>query len=251
MLWLDRHDFFVPDQTLWGVPTNTGKWWRQERLEMRYRQAAWWLFVFGMIAATSWLAAFQFSPRPSISSGMLLFKDDFSNPLSGWDTWRSDDSSVNYRSGGLRVAVDQAQTDVWSRPKINYQDVRIEVDAVKVSGPEQNDFGLICRYQDDENYYALVVGSDGSAGIMKVKGGEVVLLNAAGAAAARAIHPGSELNHLRADCIGPRLILSANGRKLVEARDHDFSSGGVGVMAGTFETPGVELLFDDFLVYNP
>lgn len=217
---------------------------------MRFKFSGWWLAAAGLL-----FIVFLFS-RPletglGIRSGSLLMRDDFSNPESGWDTWWNEESQASYQDGGLRLAVMQPQLDIWSRPDASYGDVRMEVDAVKLNGPVQNDFGLICRYQDGDNYYALLAGSDGSAGIMKVKDGEAYFINTADEQAKEVIYADDGLNHLRGDCIGSRLILSVNGHKLVEARDRDFAQGGVGLMAGAFETGGVELLFDNFLVYNP
>lgn len=218
---------------------------------MRFRMVFLWLMAFGLLALAGGLLVSQLQPRSGLPTGMLMLKDDFSNPYSGWTVWNTTESQVVYRDGGLWMAVHRPQLDIWSQPQISYGDVRMEVDAVKLNGPDENNFGLVCRLVDDDNYYALLVGSDGSAAIFKVKDGEMLLLNTAGDKSGNVIHPGDGRNHLRADCVGPRLILSVNGRKLVEARDHDFRNGGVGLMAGTFDEAELQLLFDDFLVYNP
>jgi hypothetical protein len=47
------------------------------------------------------------------------------------------------------------------------------------------------------------------------------------------------------------LILWVNGQKLSVVRDGDFLHGDVGVIAGTNENAGVDILFDNFVVYNP
>jgi hypothetical protein len=217
---------------------------------MRFKLSTWWLVVPCLILI-GLLCSRPLDAGPEIRSGSLLLMDDFSNPQSGWDTWWNEESQSSYQDGGLRLAVMRPQLDIWSRPDASYGDVRMEVDAVKLNGPAQNDFGLICRYQDGDNFYALLAGSDGSAGIMKVKDGEAYFINTADEQTREVIYAGERLNHLRGDCIGSRLILSVNGHKLVEARDRDFKQGGVGLMAGSFENGGVELLFDNFLVYNP
>lgn len=217
---------------------------------MKHRIAARWLVWAGAVAAVG-LLVLRMGGRTALPAGELLYQEDFHHPDSGWTTWQSTDSEVAYQAGGLHLTVNQPQTDIWSRPVNRYEDVRMEVDAVKISGPARNDYGLICRYQDAENYYALLAGSDGWAAILKVSGGETHLLNTAGENASEVIYPGNQVNHLRADCLGPRLIFSVNGRKVVEARDHDFKEGGVGVIAGTFAEPGVVVRFDHFLVYNP
>jgi ABC-type sugar transport system ATPase subunit len=57
-------------------------------------------------------------------------------------------------------------------------------------------------------------------------------------------------NHLRLDCMGTRLTGSVNGQIITSAEDADFSSGKVGLVAGTFDNPGVAAAFDDFAIYN-
>ena len=91
------------------------------------------------------------TPRPN-----SIFVDDFSNPASGWETWSDANGSfVAYQNGGLRILVKDKQFDYWSRPGKRFVDARIEVDAIKVAGPNDNDFGLICRSQDRNNFYAF------------------------------------------------------------------------------------------------
>jgi len=38
---------------------------------------------------------------------------------------------------------------------------------------------------------------------------------------------------------------------LAEAQDTDFASGDAGLLAGTFDTAGTDILFDDFVVSAP
>lgn len=43
--------------------------------------------------------------------------------------------------------------DAWANQSRSFPgDVRIEVDAAKIGGPDDNDFGVICRYQDIDNF---------------------------------------------------------------------------------------------------
>jgi hypothetical protein len=66
-----------------------------------------------------------------------------------------------------------------------------------------------------------------------------------------AILQGNATNRLRADCLDSTLALYANGVRLAEVNDADFSSGSVGLIAGTFETPGTEIMFDNLSVLKP
>ena len=65
------------------------------------------------------------------------------------------------------------------------------------------------------------------------------------------IKTGVAINHLRADCNGDTLSLFANGFPLAQVHDPTLSHGDVGVLAGTFSHPGVDVIFDNFIVMAP
>ena len=67
----------------------------------------------------------------------------------------------------------------------------------------------------------------------------------------QAIRQGENQNHLRADCANQSLALWVNDQKSLEARDPDFSSGGIGLTAGSYVSGGVDLYFDNFIVFTP
>jgi len=217
--------------------------------------AAFTLIVVLLLAALalSYKYGFELFPKAkTFQHGEVLFADNFSDPKTGWDTWGDEHGSkVVYQNSGLRILVNLEQFDYWSRPGLNYQDVQIEVDAAKVGGPNDNDFGVICRYQNQDNFYALLVSSDGYYGVLKVKDGVYSMVGSETMRYSEAIHKGDANNHLRADCVSNGLILWANGEKLVVVRDGDFVEGDVGVIAGTNEAIGVDIFFDNFVVYNP
>jgi hypothetical protein len=186
------------------------------------------------------------------SNGKILFSDDFSNPNSGWDIWSEPASLAVYQDGMLRIRVDQPQFDYWSRPGKYYDNVILSVDALKVDGPDDNDFGLLCRYKDRNHFYAFLISSDGYAGIAKVKEGQHQVLGTGALQFHEAVKRGTgAVNQLRAGCVGSTLAFAVNGQEILRVEDADFLAGEVGVIAGTFETPGVEIYFDNFVVEKP
>ena len=189
----------------------------------------------------------QNTPQP----GAVLFQDDFSNANSGWATWDDGVSMVAYQDGGLRIFVGEAQFDYWSTPGEKFLDTRVEVEAAKLSGSDDNDFGILCRYKDPDNFYALLISSDGYAGILKVKEGEYKLISGESMDYFEVIQKGTALNRLEGQCVGSKLILSANGEQLLEVDDFDFMYGETGVIAGSYDESGVDIFFDNFIVYNP
>jgi hypothetical protein len=181
----------------------------------------------------------------------VLFQDDFSDPRSGWDQVEQSDGITDYADGVYRIFVNKINTDIWSNPNLDFGDVRVEVDATKVGGSDNNDFGVICRYQDPENYYFFIASSDGYYGIGRFIGGKQELIGADSMLPSEVIKQGDSTNHLRADCIGSKLSLYVNNKFLTQVEDTAIASGDVGLMAGSLDSPGVDIHFDNFKVLKP
>jgi len=181
----------------------------------------------------------------------VLFQDDFSDPLSGWDQVDVNDGVTDYVDGVYRIFVNTTNTDVWANPGLSFNDSYVEVMATKVAGDNNNDFGLICRYQDENNFYFFIISSDGYYGIGKVVNGEQLLIGNDSMPPSEVIRQGDESNHLRAGCVGSQLSLAVNGQMLAEYEDTDFVSGDIGLLAGSFENPGTDIHFDNLVVTKP
>jgi hypothetical protein len=181
----------------------------------------------------------------------VLFQDDFSDPTSGWDRVSSESGETDYVDGAYRIYVNETNTDVWANPGLTFTDVRIEVDATKAGGPDDNDFGVTCRVQDASHFYFFIISSDGYYAIGKTSDEAQDLIGMDAMLPNEAINQGQTDNHIRADCIGDTLTLYVNGQKLDEVHDSEFKSGDVGLMAGSFGTPGTDVHFDNFTVLNP
>lgn len=188
---------------------------------------------------------------PSIISanpGDVLYQENFSNNASGWDRVLNEGGIMDYDSGGFRILVRQPKMNFWSTPGGDYGDVRVEADVTRLDGPEENRAGLMCRYQNG-NYYFFIISNDGFYAIGKFSGGIAVLLGAASMQSTDLIE--ADVNHLRADCVGNTLSFYVNFNPVAQVQDVDFGTGGVGVLAGAFNEPGVDVLFQNFVVMQP
>jgi hypothetical protein len=188
---------------------------------------------------------------PAPASGTLLFSDDFSAAPGSWGTWSDAGAMITYEGGGLRILVNETDFDYWSVAGQNFSDVQIEVDITRLGGPTDNDFGVVCRYRDEKNFYMFLVSSDGYYGIGKIKDDQHSLIGTDQLQYSAQILPDQTMHHVRADCVGQTLRLFVDGNLLLEAQDSDFSAGDVGVLAGSYATPGVDILFDNFTVKQP
>ena len=181
----------------------------------------------------------------------LLFKDDFSDTSSGWDQVTTDTGVTDYTDGVYRIYVNETGTDVWANPGLDFTDVSVQVEASMVGGPADNDFGVVCRSMDVSKFYFFVISSDGYYGIGKVSDAGQELIGMDAMQPSEAIHQGGDMNTVRADCVGSSLSLYVNGEKLNEVQDTEFASGDVGLIAGSFDTPGTDIHFDNFSVTKP
>ena len=180
-----------------------------------------------------------------------LFIDDFSEAKSGWDRFSGEIGSTDYRNKAYQITVNEPNTDLFTNPSKLYKDTIIEVTATRIGGPDNNSFGVICRFQDEKNFYAAQISSDGYAGIFRMKDGDYQLLGQEKMIPVPAILGGSAANTIHFECIGRSLALAVNGAPVDAREDKSFDNGDVVLIAGTFEEAGVVIAFDDFKVTKP
>jgi hypothetical protein len=197
-------------------------------------------------------------PQPTTGGGggvtQILFQDDFSNTNSGWDRTHNEYGSTDYENGGYRINVIQTDSFFFGNPYQSFQnDVSIEVDATKIGGPDDNSFGLQCRYQDVDNYYFFYISSDGYDGIgIDNAGTKTIISSSDGNLVSDSnINQGAATNHIRADCIGSNLTLYVNGNQIATATDSTFTGGDIGLIAKSFSIAGTDIMFDNLFVYKP
>jgi hypothetical protein len=183
--------------------------------------------------------------------GEILFQDDFSDPMSGWNRVSAPNGETDYADGVYRIFVNEPNSDIWARPALSFTDVSVEVDTFKVGGDRDNRFGIICRLNAPGNFYTFIISSDGYFGIGKVEDENYQLIGMEALQPTEAIEQGSAINHIRADCVGDMLTLYINGQMVGQVQEADFKTGDVGLIAGTYGTPGTDIRFDNFIVREP
>ena len=221
------------------------------------------LFVGLACNATSKLATEEaaITPGPTETPApKILYQDDFSDSSTGWPSSTDADGITDYDNGLYRIRVDTIGSegngmDTWAHPGESLDgDVRVEVDATKIGGPDDNDIGVLCRYTKKEdkiyNFYYFLITSDGYVSIDKMKDSHPTIISGKEMSKSSAIKK-TATNHIRADCIGKKLTLFVNGKQVATATDDEFTGGDIGLIAGTFKTPGVDIHFDNFMVTEP
>jgi len=216
------------------------------------------MLLVGLMAASCAPAS-----RPAPSGGAapaagVLFQDDFSNTNSGWDKHTGTDATTNYDGGRYLIAVQQPSVDAWAEPGLDLTDVSLEVQAQYSAGPVNNEYGVMCRYQqggDGKNsFYFFVVSTDGYYALGKVsKDVRKILSPAAGSPQpTTAIKPQADaVNDLSATCQGSHLAFSVNGTPVGDFTDDELKQGDIGLIAGTYDEGGVQIHFDNLVARKP
>ncbi len=189
--------------------------------------------------------------QPQVLPGGVLFQDDFSRPVSGWDRYRDEIYEADYVDSTYRIRVITPQTLVWSLPGVNLEDVRLTVEARAVEGTSDNLFGIICRYVSAEDYIFFLVSSDGYAGIGRYTAGRRDLLTDKSLLPIDALHEGHTTNLLTATCQGNSLSLEVNGQLVAQAEVGGSESGDVGLLSGTYDVGDTIIEFDNFSATKP
>jgi hypothetical protein len=188
-------------------------------------------------------------------SGEALFFDDFSGEqVCGWLEYNRGGAVVTLEEGALSVSTSSPGEMWWTNPGRTFEDVVIDVTATQVSGPDDNAYGVICRYQDEENFYLFLISGDGYYAIGKYQSGQdrVTYLTEDGQfAQSDQINQGNASNQLTVSCVGNELSLSVNGYPVLSVTDAEFTSGDIGLAASALQQGTVEVAFDDLRVTSP
>ena len=203
------------------------------------------VFVLSMCACFNSGGSAAEHNLPTRESNPILFQDDFSNPKSGWDRTSQGGNSTDYADGKYRITLATPQQDIWANPYQYFdQDIIVAVDAWQNTSTVQASYGIICGYNDVNNFYALTIGSGGYVEIFRYQQGKRITLF--GAEDQAGIDP--EHNHLEAMCTADQLSLWVNGNIVAEVEVTEFTYGDVGLIVSSFDEAGIEIDFDNFVV---
>lgn len=203
------------------------------------------LLMFSISCTRMPLLANIFDSSSGNSLDETVFRDDFSDKKSGWEHFQIDEGSAGYVGETYQIAVNVPNTDIFTTYSRTFVNSEIIVKAARIEGSDNNNFGVICRFQDPENFYAGQISSDGFAGIFKVEDGEYQLLGHQSMVPVPTIMGGGGENEIRFECIENTLTLSVNSVLADSQQDDAFKSGEIGLIAGTIDGKIGVFQFDD------
>jgi hypothetical protein len=185
------------------------------------------------------------------------YKDDRADPsmtydISVYESGSGPDrtvSSVYLADGSYHiVAVDPSQLVVGVSQRLSLAEFTLEVDAQQVSGDDDNEYGLVCGYQDDDNYYELAISGDGYAGFFAKQGGRWEQISPF--SGTESINQGTAVNHLRLEVSEGTFSLYVNDELALQESDQRFSEGLIGFACGSFTEGVLHCSFDNLGVWD-
>jgi len=178
-------------------------------------------------------------------SGDVFFSDDFSDPSSGWYAATDSNGMTAYQNGEFVIEVTRTDYFIWSDINYIFDNIVMVVDARVINSVGDGDFGFICGILDNENFTVLEIAEDGYFAFWKYKNGEYVSL--VEWTYSDEIANGSPYT-LGAFCGTQKLALAVNGSLLAEYVDPEFQPGRIGLAVGCFDTSGIKIGFDNFVL---
>jgi hypothetical protein len=185
------------------------------------------------------------------AAGRVLFRDDFSDPSSGWLTRSDDEGEVRYENGELYIRdYTVPDTVTASRPGQEFSDLIMEVEARLVGGTEDNWLGHYCRYVDADNFYVMAYSSDGYYTGFGLANGERTQF--AEPTRSDAIRQGPGVTNVaRLECIGSSLRFWVNGELLIDVVDTGLAQGDIALDAESQDGEYTEVAYDNLIVTAP
>ena len=185
----------------------------------------------------------------------ILFFDDFNGEQDcGWATYNRGGGIAEIENAAMQLTVSQPGQVWWTNPARDFADVVIRAEARQVSGSNDNAYGLICRYQNEENFYIFLISGDGYYAIGKYQSGSenVQYLTGDGQfQQSDTINTGVASNEMQASCVGNELTLEVNGTPLLTVTDPTFVTGDIGLAASTLQAETGVIEFDNVQVTPP
>jgi hypothetical protein len=193
-------------------------------------------------------------PDPCNEEGTLLNDDFDGSKECGWTVYNRSGATASIEDGVFQLTTSQPGQIWWTNAGRNFDDVIITTTVRQLSGPNDNAFGVICRYQNPENFYLMLISGDGYYAIGKYQSGsnQVTYLSGEGQfVSSEAINQGVASNELRVSCIGNELSLAINGITVANVADPTFVTGDVGMGASTFQPGTTVVQFESIRVIAP
>lgn len=184
----------------------------------------------------------------SNQAGDLLYSDDFvTRKESKWYTFSDDNATKFYKDGKYNILLKKNGWSAWSFAGLNVQDFVLEVDASQERGPDDNDYGVVTRYGDADNFSLFLISGDGYSSYLRKENGSWVVPS--NWTRSEAIRTGNASNRIKVIANGEELEFYVNDALLGRFVDENPVSGDVGLWAESFDEGNVHVSFDNLTLH--
>jgi len=164
-----------------------------------------------------------------------------------WDLSSDAAAEVTIQDSQLHIHILQAGQVAWTSAGHNYTDFNLQVEATQVTGPANNEYGVLARMDENERFYVFSISGDGYARVARYEAGAWELLSADWFPH-EAIHQGTATNTLELEVQGSQFTFHVNGEEITTVKDETLIKGDIGLYAGAFSEPDVHIAFDNLQV---
>jgi hypothetical protein len=183
-----------------------------------------------------------------------IFRDEFILGETGSWLLESDEA------GSTIIIPEQLLVEVNNPQLVQYAtltdpalaDFYLEVDGRILSGPAQSSYGVLFRMQNPQQFYRFEITGDGTYILERHESDGSRTLFMGDWLDADAINQGiNVVNRLGVEAQGSEISLLVNDVLLFQVTDDAYSSGYIGLDAGTFDVAPVQVAFDNLVIHPP
>ncbi len=186
------------------------------------------------------------------STATLLYKDDFTNPASGWSEKKFDNYFIGYHEPEyyhVEISSPNYKTTVFEPTKKSLGDFSMEVKVFTVSkktaATGDFEYGPVFRRSGDQYYTFTISPRTKKWTFLKSSPSELKVL-AEGTESG--INNLDIADVLRVDAQGSKFFLRINDQLVGQVTDADYASGEVGFFVQTFDATNVHVHFDSIAI---
>jgi len=180
-------------------------------------------------------------PTPTLQ---VIYQDDFSDPSSGWERYQEMDGYLDYYEGGYRMMVEETDMVFWVVSPGKFQSIRIDVDIEPLDELDTKRMGVLCSYNtEDFSFYGFLFDNNGRSAVLHYMQGEMEILGEEDFIEQDSLKRNARQYHLTAECSDETLRMYVDNQLLHYVKSVSLTEGEIGLLAGTVEEPGVDLLF--------
>lgn len=213
-----------------------------------------WLKAGVLLSFLFLFAACSSANETSSLGADVLFQDQFVIGQTGnWQIEGDADGQTSITNERLMIDLNAPNIAQFSSlAEQSFTDFIYEVDARQISGDPGNTYGVLFRVQDPTMFYRFELTGDGMYMVERRNSDGSWTRFVEDWTASPAIHQGiNTLNRIRIEAVGSSFSAYVNDQLVHQFEDNSFSSGTIGVDAGTFVQPHTQAVFDNVVVRMP